>query len=66
MKQSKAEQAQELADWKLCNYAFQKRRAIELNLHEIKFDLQMMLMDATDAREAELVAAIKTLTNWKG
>ena len=62
----KLEQAQELADWKLCNYAFQKRRAIEGILYRIKFDLRMLELETLDAREWELLTAIRTLTNWKG
>ena len=65
-KPTKEEKAQDLTDWKLCHYAFEKRRAIEQQLYDIKLNLTLLTMEAEGAKEYELLAALKTLTNWKG
>ena len=62
----KLEQAQELADWKLCDYAVVKRDYIADSLDRMQGTLYTLLNEATDAREVELAAALKRILNWKG
>ena len=54
---TKASNAQKLVDW--------KRRKIESLLYGIGFELNVLMLEATDAKEAELVAALETIINWK-